>query len=172
MKYMADYSETLYTALRGKKKHDKAREDAGLPSNWNGRADKDILAAIAKYKEIQLDYVPTVRLLNALEQGMMLSGDAVEGQLDQMEAAMETATRLATLLKETDDINEAQELMQSMLDTSTLVQARIQGFMKMVADIPKAIKQIKELQEEVKLEKSGAINKRGGYKKGNREDPK
>lgn len=170
VKYMADFTETLYTGFRGKKRHKRAKEDCGLPNNWE--PDIVIKAAIDKYKQIQLEYIPTVKLLNALEQGMMLSGDAVDGQLNQMQTAMDTAERLAKALEDVDDADEAKEVMNSMMETSSLVQARVRDFMKMIADIPKALKQIEELKSQVMLEKSGERLKRGGYSKGNREDPK
>jgi len=169
VKYMADFS-ILHSAFRGEERHNKARQDSGLPNNWV--SDDVIEKAIKKHREIQLMYCPTVRLLCALEQGMMLSAESVEGQLDQMQVSMATSKRLSGMMKDVDKTKDAAEIMESMLKVSDLVQARIKDFMKMVADIPKALKQIKELQEQVMLEKSGQKLKRGGYSKGNREDPK
>lgn len=168
IKYMADY-DTHHKAFSGTERHERAKQDSGLPNGW--KPDKAIEIAITKYKEILLVYSPTVRLLNALEQGMMLSAEAVEGQINQVRITMDVATRLTAKLEDVNDMEEAQQLMESLMNTSESVQAKVKGFMKMVTEFPKNLEQVRALRKQVLHEQSGNRQKRGGHNKGNREDP-
>lgn len=168
-KYIADGSG-IHAGLSGEKLYKKAKQDAGLPNNW--KPDKVVEEAISKIIEIQNDYSPTTELLRACKQGMMLSAEVVRDQIEQMRTAKDAATRLKVQLKEAGELEEVQALTKSLDETSTLVQARIKDFMKLITEIPKIRKQLNSLIEEVKLEKSGKQIKRGGHEKGRREDPK
>lgn len=168
VKYMADY-DTHHKAFSGKERHERAKHDSGLPNNW--KPDEVIEIAINKYKEILLVYSPSIRLLNALEQGMMLSAEAVEGQIKQVRVTMDVATRLSSKLENVSDIEEAQQLMESLMNTSDSVQAKVKSFMKMVSEFPKMLEQVRALRKQVLHEQSGNRQKRGGHNKGNREDP-
>ena len=168
IKYMADY-DTHHKAFSGNERHERAKQDSNLPNNW--KPDEVVEIAINKYKEILLVYSPTVRLLNALEQGMMLSAEAVEGQIKQVRITMDVANRLTSKLEDVNDIEEAHELMESLMNTSDSVQAKVKGFMKMVTEFPKNLEQVRALRKQVLHEQSGNRPKRGGHDKGNREDP-
>lgn len=169
IKFMSNFAGQ-HRGFHGDAKHEKAKMDAQLPDEW--KPDDHVQAAIAKAIEIQIYYTPTVRLLNAIEKGMMLSAEAAESQLDQVYTAIKTGKRLTDELKDTKDLSEAQKTIDAMLNVSDLLQARVNGFMKSAGEVPKVLKQLKELQSQVIQEQNGERSLRGGHKKGNREDPR
>lgn len=164
--FMADYS-TYHSAFIGEERHRKAKNDADLPKNW--KPDDEVNEAITKYKEILNEYSPTANILNTVEQGLMMSSEAVKGYIHQMKAAIEASHNMMKKLKQDKD---SMEVIAAMQTTNSLVQSSIKDILGISKELPKALKQMRELKEQVKLERSEAKQLTGGKRKGNREDPK
>lgn len=161
---MADYG-SIHSSFTGEEQHTRVKDDYGLPSNW--RPDAEVKAAIAKYKEIILSYSYTAKILNSLERGLMMSADAVDSYIEQMQIALITSRKLINTLSETEDI----ETIVAMQSTNQLIQSSIKEILSLAKTVPESLKQIRGLQEQVKKEMSESEQLKGGHSKGNREDP-
>ena len=170
VKFMAeaDSEESVYHAFNDKERHERIIRDYDIPDDF--KVDTIIKLAIAKYKEIQEEYIPSIRILNTLHRGLMSSANTIETYNSQIDKLVEhNDIMLNKILMAGGDTEDA--TMESVLQMNELLQSNVDKMMKISDKLPQALQRIAELRESVKGEKAKARKKRGDKEKFNREDP-
>lgn len=161
--FMSDW-DTYHRGLSDYDKPKKAKKDCGLPSNWS--PDEVVTGCIAKYKEVIDYYMPSARILIAIEKGLSMSATAVESYIIQMETVIRMNNARLNDGKLTPEI--AVEIMES----NRIIQINITEILSLGTKLPKTIDGVTSLQDKVRKELGTAKKLQGDKIKRNREDPK
>lgn len=171
--FVADY-KSPYVDYPDKEREKYSREDAGLENDW--KVDSAIRLAIDKYKKLQ--ETPSIRILNSLQRGLMLSSQVVDNVCNDIQYLLdESKSDLVNLQgsEETDPI-KLKELKKAailkQMEYSQALVSNLTTLQELGAKVPKTLLGIENLAERVRKETEGDNTVRGGGKKGNRADPK
>jgi hypothetical protein len=161
--FMADW-DTYHRGLSDYDKPRKAKKDCGLPTNWT--PDEIVKACIAKYKEVVDYYMPSARILIAIEKGLSMSATAVESYIAQME----TVIRMNNARLKGNNL--APEVAIEIMESNRVIQININEILSLGTKLPKTIDGVTALQDKVRKELGTAKKLQGDKIKRNREDPK
>lgn len=145
--------------------HKAACTEAGLDISF--KPDKEILAAIDKFREIQLACLPTLESVNTSIRGLRLSTVITKTIIGNIEKKLEKYNQTVeeTLSRnETPNIADEQILIDSFID-------QLEKMNKIAITIPKTQEVLEKLEEKLLKESKGAVAGRGGKSIGNRADP-
>ena len=165
MRAEADYESSIYYGLSDEDRHNKIVKNHLLPSSY--RPNTDVLKAIKVYKDIQNTYIPTARILNALQRGLMFSADAIDSYTQQIQSLL--AANQAQLNNVLAGKMEEGESIQSVLEINSLIQANLTSMLTIGQKLPKTLDEIAKLKNTVKEEKGATRRLSGGRRKFNRE---
>ena len=143
--YMNDYRSPFFNYAESER-HKRVCRSVQLPEDF--KPFKEITEATKTYNEFQ--QTATVKTLKAIKDGLITSSRVIELIKTQIDTLLETGDI------DSDELDSITKNVTRMLD---------------LADkLPKAIKTITVLEEEVKKEQSGDSKIRGGGTKGHFED--
>lgn len=149
-----------------KEVHEAAIKEAKLDAKY--KPDKEILAAIDKFIQIQDDLLPTLKTVHNVRKGIKMSDKIAQQILLNMESQHELYFRR---IKEAEDrgetVNEADQvlLVDKML-------AQLTNIQKIAIKMPEIVDSLDALEERLTKETAGDKVARGGRKIGNRAIPK
>jgi hypothetical protein len=161
--FMADW-DTYHRGLSDYDKPRKAKKDCDLPANW--KPDDVVKACIKKYKEVIDYYMPSARILIAIEKGLSMSATAVESYIVQME----TVIRMNN--NRLKDSGLTPEVAAEIMESNRIIQTNITEILSLGTKLPKTIDGVSALQDKVRKELGTAKKLQGDKIKRNREDPK
>lgn len=142
-----------------------SKKEARLPLEW--KADKLIGQACLKYKEIYIEVIPELVLLNSSLRGMVISAKITNRLADNLEKIYDTYERQ---LKTNETEGKALDLEEDMKSIQA-ISSHINEMMKMAAKIPEMVQTLEKNKQHVIKVKSGSGLIRGDHTKGNRADP-
>jgi len=160
--FMADW-DTYHRGLSDYDRPKKAKKDCGLPVTWS--SDKVVKACIKKYKEIIDYYIPSARILIAIEKGLSMSATAIESYIAQMELVIQMNNKLMK------DASITPLEAESIMESNKIVQVNITEILSLGTKLPKTLDGVTALQEKVRKESGTAKKLQGDKIKRNREDP-
>ncbi len=138
------------------------------------KVDNSIKLAIDKYKFLQ--ETPSIKILNSLQRGLMLSSNVVDNVCNNIQYLLDEIENDLLDLKGTkeEDPIKLRELkkvavLKQMEYTNALV-ANLSTIQELGVKVPKTLLSIEDLAQKVKKEIEGDNTVRGGGKKGNRAD--
>lgn len=146
--------------------HEAAVKEAKLEEGF--KPDKEIKAAIEKYREIQKISLPTLSIINSVVRALRVGETITAGIINSMEDTIEIQERIR---KEKKDAGEPADIANDLLTVNGLVEQLTQ-VMKISSKLPDTIETLQGLEERLKKEMSGDNLARGGKKVANRADPK
>lgn len=146
--------------------HVAAIKESKLDSTF--KPDKDVLAAIEKFKEIQDILLPTLSTINTVLKGIR-SSDAiaqilVKGINDQIQLYKK---KMEDSIRNGETVNIADQIL--IVDGLLKQLASVQ---KIAETVPRTQETLEKLEERLKKETAGDVVGRGGKTIGNRADPK
>lgn len=151
--------------------NDKQLHEAGIKEaklDLKYKPDAEVKAAIERYKEIQLEMFPALKLLNSVYRGLKIGENVITSLTKTMEATLELQEEVA---KKKAELGEPIDIAQQMLTTQGLMEQLTQ-ILKLAKQIPDTVETVGSLQDRLKKEMAGDNIARGGKKTGNRADPK
>lgn len=149
-----------------KELHKAACKESDLDPSF--KPDKEVLAAIDKFKEIQLSCLPTLESVNTSIKGLRLSTVITKTLINNIEKRLEIYNEKvqATLERgEVPNVADEQILIDAFID-------QLEKMNKIAITIPKTQEVLEKLQEKLLKESKGAVVARGDKEIGNRADPK
>lgn len=169
--FIADY-KSPYVDFPDKEREKYSKQDSGFEESW--KIDNSIKLAIDKYKFLQ--ETPSIRILNSLQRGLMLSSNVVDNVCNNIQYLLDEIENDLLDLKgsKEEDPIKLRELkkvviLKQMEYTNALV-INLKTIQDLGKDIPKTLIGIEGLAQKVKKETEGDNTVRGGGKKGNRAD--
>jgi|SRR6266403_664721 len=169
--FVADY-KSPYVDYPDKDREKYSKEDSGFDKDW--KVDNSIKLAIDKYKFLQ--ETPSIKILNSLQRGLMLSSNVVDNVCNNIQYLLDEIENDLLDLKGTkeEDPIKLRELkkvavLKQMEYTNALV-ANLSTIQELGVKVPKTLLSIEDLAQKVKKEIEGDNTVRGGGKKGNRAD--
>jgi len=145
---------------------DKAKEcakNSDLPEGYDFRKDEDMLAAVAKYKSLQ--ETPALKLLTEAKEGLHTAHKVIRKIRTSLETKLEAT--------DFDELEVVEEKGKTRItDPITKLTNNLKALMELTNQVGPALKNIKELEEEIKKELGDKASLRGGREKGMREDAK
>lgn len=177
--YVCDLTSIPNTeGFTAEKTHEWALENSGLndiDSNW--KIDKDIDDAIEYYKSTQV-CTPTLNLLRSVKEGMNSSSDLINVMVKKMNEHIKALTDLDFSDESTDEMIEDPDRPGSFKPNPNSSKKRLSDaidlqskVLKLATELPKVFKEVKNLEEQVKLELAEGNGIRGNRTLGNRENP-
>lgn len=145
--YMNDYRSPFFN-YDPKERFKRVVDNVGLDPNF--KEFKELKEAQAKYLEFQ--ETPTVKSLKSIREGLNTSSKVIQLLTDQVNSVMETPI---------EDLDG---------DDIDLITRNVDKLLQLSDKLPKAIKNISALEEEVKKEQAGDSKIRGGGTRGDFED--
>ncbi len=171
--FICDY-QSPYVNYPDKERDKYAKKDAGLDDDFV--IDNAIKRAIDKYRFLQ--ETPSIKILNSLNRGLMLSSNVIDNVCNNIQYLLdEIEANLFSLQgSEEKDPIKLKEMkkalvLQQMEYTAALVN-NLSTLQDLGTKIPKTLISIEDLAKKVKKESEGDDTIRGGGKKGNRADPR
>lgn len=149
-----------------KQLHEAGIREAKLESNY--KPDQEVKEAIVRYREIQIEMFPTLKIINSILVGLRIGENIITSITTSMEATLVMQEDI--IAKKRAD-NEPIDLAQTMATTNGLMDQLTQ-ILKIAKQVPDSVETIKGLEERLKKEMSGTNISRGGKEIGNRADPK
>lgn len=146
--------------------HLRAVNESGLPKDF--KVDKIIRAACDKYKEIHMETLPTLNLINTLHRGIRLTEKVAKTLVTGIE---EYSEQMFKKQSESLEKGEPIDLLVQLKEQQILTQ-QLEELNKMANKVPDTIKTLEKLMKQHIEELSGSNLLRGGHTKGNRADPK
>ena len=160
--FMADW-DTYHSGLSSYERPIKAKRDCKLPSEWS--VNTEVKEGIRIYKEVIDYYIPSARILIAMQKGLAMSANAIESYIIQMEIVIRNnAKRLEEGL--------TPEGAVLIMETNKIIQMNIKEILDIGTKLPKTLDGITSLQDKVRKEAGTAKKLQGDKIKRNREDPK
>lgn len=163
------FSDSIYIALPDERRIKTIAKDVGLPKSW--KPDKQVMKAVNKYREMIKTLIPTAATLVALEQGMMVSSDALNVMTNNISEEIENLNRLKKIAKRSDLNEDKQAYISSLTETSKTLSKLIMDLMKIGKGVPETISNVEQLRVVVSKEVNNARKKKGGKDIGRRENP-
>lgn len=175
VRYMADgrlSKGSIYAAFEDKERSRKIKEDIGLPRDW--KPDAFVKNAIRKYIEIMEYYLPSVKVLNSLERGLMTSARSIDYTVEQVNELYNTIDEMKRELKADAALSRDEKViaLSGINDTLNSINSTIINLLKMSASIPNVLETVKNLQASVWEQEEKGRALKGNKTKGNREDPR
>lgn len=169
--FVADF-KSPYVDYPDKEREKYSKNDAGLEEGWI--PDNAIKKAIDKY--ILLRVTPSIKILTALQRGLMLSSNVIDNICNNIQYMLDEIDSNLLILKgttETDPIKlsdlKKANLLKQMEYTTGLV-SNLEKLQELGTKVPKTLISIEDLVTKVRKETEGDNTVRGGGKKGNRAD--
>jgi len=160
--FMADW-DTYHSGLSTYERPIKAKRDCRLPAEWSVNAE--VKEGIKVYKEVIDYYIPSARILIALQKGLAMSATAIESYIVQMELVIKNNnSRLQEGL--------TAETAVQVMETNKIIQMNIKEILDIGTKLPKTLDGVTSLQDKVRKEAGTAKKLQGDKIKRNREDPK
>jgi len=160
--FMADW-DTYHSGLSTYERPIKAKRDCKLPAEWSVNAE--VKEGIRIYKEVIDYYIPSARILIALQKGLAMSATAIESYIVQMELVIKNNnSRLQEGL--------TAETAVQVMETNKIIQMNIKEILDIGTKLPKTLDGVTSLQDKVRKEAGTAKKLQGDKIKRNREDPK
>ncbi len=169
--FLCDY-KSPYVNYSDKEREHWAKIDSGLDKDW--KYDTAIKLAIDKYKFLQ--ETPSIKILNSLQRGLMLSSNVVDNVCNNIQYLLDEIESDLLDLKGTQETDalKLRELKKStilkQMEYTTALVSNLKTIQELGKDIPKTLIGIEDLVQKVKKETEGDNTVRGGAKKGNRAD--
>lgn len=159
--------DSSFAALDREQKISNIRTEIGLPHDWY--PDTVVKEAIKEYGRIQKERNPTLNVLNSLERGLMVQGEAIESFNRTTRLALKRMKNIENTMQERDLTPEEANLLE--IYSSTTV-SNLQEILKIGEKLPKVLDSIGTLLVQVKKERGEAKRKKGGKRVRNREIPR
>jgi len=137
----------------------EAIRNSDLPPDFKYEKDSDLLEAVARYQSFQKS--PALKVLEESREGLHSAHKVIKHIRESLEKRLSTATFKAIDTEATVDDTEI----------ITNIAKGLKSLMELTTTIGPALKNIKNLEEEVKLELGDKQELRGDKELGHREDP-
>ncbi len=135
--------------------------------------DDDVIRAMIKYKELQ--ETPSIKILNSLQRGLMLSSSVIDNICGTIEYQLEDIKKLKSQLSSDSITLQGEDKLSLMIKTSEYTKSLVDNLniLQGLGDkVPKTLKNVEELSEKIRTETEGEGVVKGGKKIGNRANPK
>lgn len=150
---------------------DKLKEcllNAELPVDLDYKKDEDLLAAIIRYKSMQDS--ATLKLLNEAKEGLHSTHKLIRKIRIALESQIEATDFAEFLTQEKETTDETKSNSKKIDDPITKMIKAYKGLIEITNSVGPVLRNIKELEEDVKKELGDKASLRGGKEKGIRED--
>lgn len=167
IKLVADKYSYLNQAGRTEEElHIEALKECKLEPTW--KPDKDVLAAIEKFREIQEAMLPTLTTINTVLKSIRSSDKIATMLLENIEKQIKLYN---------GKVNDAMEKGEAanIADLSLILDSLLAGLanvQKIAQTVPKIQETLEKLEEKLQKDTAGDQLGRGGKQIGNRADPK
>jgi len=136
--------------------------NAELPLDFDYTKDEDLVLAIKKYRDLQ--ETPALKVLTEAKEGLHTAHRVIRKIRTSLETKLEAA--------DFDELEVVEEKGKTkIVDPITKMTSSLKALMDLTNQVGPALKNIKELEEEVKKELGEKKALRGDKEKGVREDP-
>jgi hypothetical protein len=138
--------------------------NADLPDDFDYTKDEDIVAAVKKYKDLQ--ETPALKMLAEAREGLHSAHKVIRKIRYYLEEELANLD-FSNIVEEDEEDGKNKK---KKVDPVTKLTVSLQNLMKLTNEVAPALKTIKELEEEVKLELGEKKGLRGDRQKGHREE--
>lgn len=139
-----------------------AKQNADLPEKYDYTKDEDLLIAIKRYKALQES--PALQILKESKEGLHSAHRVIKKIREALEIKLEAAD--LTQLEEVEGKNGK----KIIIDPVAKITTDLESLIKLSNLIGPTLKNLKDLEDQVKKELGDKESLRGGKEKGTRED--